>query len=414
MKYLKVLAGVVAVFFVVSWAGSSRAAEIVIGFSGPLSGPAAEYGQDIVSGIDMAVKEINGSGGIKVGGQTYTFKLEKLDDRIDPTQAVNNARRFKTNKAIAVFNGVYNTIAPLMKINEEKGNEFIMMAYTSTPKVETLGNKLLAVTTTSFTPYVQVFADWAFQKGWKKCAMVVTLGAYGDEWRNAFKEYWVKNGGTITADKPANYYTETDFSSPIAAALATSPDVMLIGGPSATTALVIEQARGMGFKGGFILIDQAKQDYIAKLLRGTKTMGNLIGTGGVVSVPMAGATIFEKKYTEQYKKMVTWECALNYTGVHALARAIVAAGTVDDVYKIRAAFPKALSVPMLGDKFPNAVFGINDTGRMLIMASVQTITNGKSDPSVLYNWWSGNQKDADAVKKLSDLSTKNPVIWLKN
>jgi branched-chain amino acid transport system substrate-binding protein len=112
--------------------------------------------------------------------------------------------------------------------------------------------------------------------------------------------------------------------------------------------------------------------------------------------------------------MVTWECALNYTGVHALARAIVAAGTVDDVYKIRAAFPKALSVPMLGDKFPNAVFGINDTGRMLIMASVQTITNGKSDPSVLYNWWSGNQKDADAVKKLSDLSTKNPVIWLKN
>lgn len=414
MKYLKVLAGVVAVFFVVSWAGSSKAAEIVIGFSGPLSGPAAEYGQDIVSGIDMAVKEINGSGGIKVGGQTYTFKLEKLDDRIDPTQAVNNARRFKTNKAIAVFNGVYNTIAPLMKINEEKGNEFIMMAYTSTPKVETLGNKLLAVTTTSFTPYVQVFADWAFQKGWKKCAMVVTLGAYGDEWRNAFKEYWVKNGGTITADKPANYYTETDFSSPIAAALATSPDVMLIGGPSATTALVIEQARGMGFKGGFILIDQAKQDYIAKLLRGTKTMGNLIGTGGVVSVPMAGATIFEKKYTEQYKKMVTWECALNYTGVHALARAIVAAGTVDDVYKIRAAFPKALSVPMLGDKFPNAVFGINDTGRMLIMASVQTITNGKSDPSVLYNWWSGNQKDADAVKKLSDLSTKNPVIWLKN
>ncbi len=414
MKYLKVLAVMVAVFFVVSWAGVSKAGEIVIGFTGPLSGPAAEYGQDIFSGIDMAVKEINGSGGIKVGAESYTFKLEKLDDRIDPTQTVNNARRFKTNKAIAVFNGVFNTIAPLLKINEEKGNEFILMAYTSTPKVDTLGNKLVVDTTTSFTPYVQVFGEWAFKKGWKKCAMVVTLGAYGDEWRSAFKEYWEKNGGVITADKPANYYTETDFSSPIAAALATNPDVMLIGGPSATTALVIEQARGMGFKGGFIMIDQAKQDYIAKLLRGTKVMGNLIGTGGVVSVPMAGATIFEKKFTEQYKKMVTWECALNYTGVHALARAIVAAGTVSDVHKIRAAFPKALSVPMLGDKFPNAVFGINDTGRMLIMASVQTITNGKSDPSVLYNWWSKNQKDADAVKKLSDLSTKNPVIWLKN
>jgi branched-chain amino acid transport system substrate-binding protein len=276
----------------------------------------------------------------------------------------------------------------MMKINEEKGNEFIMMAYTSTPKVETLGNKLMVGTAPNFSGYIQVFADWALQKGWKKCAMLVTLGAYGDENRSAFREYWVKNGGTITADKPANYYTETDFSSPLAAALATKPDVMLIGGPSATTALVIEQARGMGFKGGFIMIDQAKQDYIAQILKGTKLMGNLIGTAGVVSVPTMGAKIFEKKYTKTYKRMVTWECALNYTGMYALARAITTAGTVDDIYKIRNAFPKALAVlPLLGDKFPTEAAGINDAGRLHIWLSVQTITNGKSDPSVLYAWW---------------------------
>ena len=68
-----------------------------------------------------------------MAGKNTRSRLEKLDDRVDPTQAVNNARRFKANKAIAVFNGVFNTIAPMMKINEEKGNEFIMMAYTSTP-----------------------------------------------------------------------------------------------------------------------------------------------------------------------------------------------------------------------------------------------------------------------------------------
>jgi branched-chain amino acid transport system substrate-binding protein len=339
MKYLKVLICLVAAVFVVSWVGSSKAAdEIVLGYTGPLSGPAAEYGQDLFNGIDMAVKELNAGGGITVKGKKYTFQLEKLDDRIDPTQAVNNARRFRTNKAIAVFNGVFNTTAPMMKINEEKGNEFIMMAYTSTPLVEKLGNKLVVSTAPNFTTYVQVFVDWGLKKGWKKCAMVVTLGAYGDEWRSAFKEYWEKRGGVITVDKPANYYTETDFSPQLAAAIATKPDVMLIGGPSATTALVIEQARGMGYKGGFIMIDQAKQDYIAILLKGTKVMGNLIGTAGVVSVPFDGAKIFDKKYTETYKRMVTWECALNYSATHALARAIVAAQSVDDVYKIRAAF----------------------------------------------------------------------------
>src|SRR5450759_2544427 len=411
MKYLKVLICLVAAVFVISWTGTSRAEDIVIGYTGPLSGPAAEYGQDILNGVDMAVKELNAAGGIAVKGKKYNFRLEKLDDRVDPTQAVNNARRFKADKAIAVFNGVFNTIAPMMKINEEKGNEFIMMAYTSTPKLDTLGNKLMVGTTLDFTTYVQVFADWALKKGWKKCAMVVTLGAYGDEWRSAFKEYWVKNGGTITADKPANYYTETDFSSPLAAALATKPDVMLIGGPSATTALVIEQARGMGFKGGFILIDQAKQDYIAQILKGTKLMGDLIGTAGVLSLPAVPGNNFDERYTKTYKRMVTWECALNYTGMYALAKAIVSAGTVNDVYKIRAAFPKAF--PLLAAKFHTEALGITPAGRMHVMASVQTITNGKSDPSVLYVWWSKNQNEFEQVKKITKDDKSVPIKWLK-
>lgn len=392
-KYFICLLSVLIASLVAGWAVAD---EIVIGYTGPLSGPAAEYGQDIFNGVDMAVKEINEAGGITVKGKKYTFRLEKLDDRVDPTQAVNNARRFRTNGAIAVFNGVFNTIAPMMKINEEKGNEFIMMAYTSTPKVEFLGNKLVIGTTVDFSTYVQVFAEWALRKGWKKCAMVVTLGAYGDEWRAGFKEYYEKKGGVITADKPANYYTETDFSPQLAAAIATKPDVMLIGGPSATTALVIEQARNMGYKGGFMLVDQAKQDYIAVLLKGTKIMGDLIGTAGVVSIPFDGAKAFDKKYTATYKRMVTWECALNYTGMHALAKAIVTAGSVDNAYAIRAAFPKALDPPMLGDKYPNSVFGVTDTGRMLIMASVQTVTMENSTPR---SCMPGGQKRKRSLKR---------------
>jgi len=413
MKHWKLLVCLLAVLIVSFGAGRAQANEIVVGFSGPLSGPAAEYGQDIFSGIDMAIKEINAAGGITVAGKKYTFRLDRLDDRADPVQAVNNSRRFKGTKAIAVFNGVFNTIVPIMKINEEKGNEFIVMAYTSTPVLEGLGNKLMVNTSVNFMPYLDMFSDWALKKGWKKCAMLVTLGAYGDENRALFREIWTKKGGIITADKPANYYTETDFSAPLAATIATKPDVMFIGGPSATTALVIEQARTMGFKGGFMVIDQAKQDYMAKLLGGTSLMGNLIGTGGVVSVALPAAPDFEKRFVQQYKKMVTWECALNYTGMHALAKAIVAAGTVDDVHKIRAGFDKALAAaPMLGDKYPNEVFGITKAGCLCIAASVQTITNGKLDVSTLHAWWPKTQAEFDNVVKLST-SKKNPFFWYK-
>jgi branched-chain amino acid transport system substrate-binding protein len=400
MKHWKGIVFTLVSCLVLTWAVAASADDIVIGFSGPLSGPAAEYGQDCFYGIEMAVNEINAAGGINVKGKKYKFKLEKLDDRNDPTTAVNNARRLQAAKAVAIYNAVFTTIAAMSKINEEKGSEFLLIAYTSTPKVVQMGNKLLiGATAPAFPVYIQQFTEIAMKKGWKKIAMVTTLGAYGEEWRKAFSDYWISTGGTITIDKPANYYTETDFSAPLTAALATKPDAMLIGGPSATTALVIEQARGMGFTGGFICIDQAKLDYMGNLLRGYKLMNNTIGVAAPTTVKVPVSDEFDKKYKATYKRLVTSECYRNYGVTHALAKAIEAAGTPSDVRAIRAAFPSAL--PILGDKIPTEIFGINPNGRLLINGSVQTIENAKLSEPAQYFWWIKTDKEWDDIKKLS-------------
>lgn len=400
MKRWKGIFALSTLCLVMSWAFIAQAQDIVIGFSGPLSGPAAEYGQDMLYGIDMAVNEINEAGGITVQGKKHLIKVEKLDDKNDPTAAVNNARRFRNNGAIAVYNGVFTTIAAINNINQEKGNEFLLMAYTSTPKVVQMGNKLLiALTAPNFKVYIQQFSEIARKKGYKKIAMVVTAGGYGEEWRVAFREHWEKEGGIITADKPANYYTETDFSAPVTAALATNPDALLIGGPSATSALVIEQARGMGFKGGFICIDQAKLDYMANLLKGYKLMNHTIGVATPMSVPVPVSAAFEKKYKAIYKRMVTSECFRNYGATHALAKAIEKAGTTTDVYKIRADFYKAL--PLVGDKIPTEIFGIADNGRLHINGSIQTIENSQLTPPLQSFWWIKSDKEWENIKKIT-------------
>jgi branched-chain amino acid transport system substrate-binding protein len=407
MKYWKTIVLLAVACFMLPWAFSAGAQDILIGFSGPLSGPAGEYGRDMVNGIDMAIKEINATGGVTVGGKKHKFKLEKLDDKADPTVAVNNCRRMRTNGAIAVFNGVFTTIAAINKINQEKGNEFLIMAYTSTPKVYEMGNKLLiGVTAPPFTVYMEQFADTAMKKGYKKIAMIVTLGAYGEEWRIAFKEHWTKLGGTITADKPANYYTETDFSTQLAAALATKPDCLFVGGPSTTTALVIDQARDMGFKGGIITTDQAKLDKIARILGGYELMNNTIGVATPMSVPVPASEPFEKKYKETYKRMVTSEGFRNYGGMIALARAIEKAGTAIDAYKIRAYFSKVL--PINGDSIPSEIFGINEKGGFLINGSTQNVENNQLTPPVQYFWWIKSDEEWEEVKRITR-STANMV-----
>ncbi len=59
----------IVLFVVPVWAN-----EIVIGYSGPLSGMAAEYGQDVFNGIELAVNEINAKGGLRVAGKKHTFR----------------------------------------------------------------------------------------------------------------------------------------------------------------------------------------------------------------------------------------------------------------------------------------------------------------------------------------------------
>ncbi len=392
----------------IMWAAAAGAEEIVVGYTGPLSGPAAEYGQDCLNGIDMAVNEINAQGGITVNGKKYTFRFEKMDDKTKPEIAVSNALQLrKEHKAIAVFSPLANTIVALMKMNEERRNEFLLMGYTSVPGISEKGNKLMITLAMPFTVYVDVYTDLAWEKGWRKGAMVVTAGAYGEAWRKVFAGAWIKKGGTIVFDKPANYYTRTDFAGPLAEALATHPDFLLIGGPSSTTALVVEQARAKGYEGGFILIDQAKIDAIVQVMAKPLNLEGSFGTAILSMAPFPTTDTFVQNYTTNYKRKVVWENVLNYTAMQALARAIGAAGTADDVRAIRAAFPKI--VPILGDKYPWEVFAITPGGLMVSPAIVQTMKHGKFTQPHSYVWWAKTEKEFEQVKKLSKGSV--PMVW---
>jgi branched-chain amino acid transport system substrate-binding protein len=97
-------------------------------------------------------------------------------DKVDPSLAMSNARQLLGQNALAIYSSVFSTQSALMKINEEECNEFILMGYTSSPKATQTGNKLLITMNAPLTGYAQVFADTAWERGWRKAAMVVTLG----------------------------------------------------------------------------------------------------------------------------------------------------------------------------------------------------------------------------------------------
>ena len=86
----KLLAVVLTIAMLASFAAcggnTAKNTEFVIGFSGPLTGPAAVYGQAVKNAAMMAVEEINAAGGL----DGVKFKLEAMDDKHDATNVAAN------------------------------------------------------------------------------------------------------------------------------------------------------------------------------------------------------------------------------------------------------------------------------------------------------------------------------------
>lgn len=371
-----VLRSVAAAMALAGLGGTAFAQEVVkIGFSGPLSGGAALYGKNVLSGMEMAIAEINADG-LEVGGRKYKLELVALDDKYNPSEsAINTQRLVQEHKTPAVLIPHSGGSFAVQTTNERLG--VLLLSYTSVPTITARGNQLTLRIPPEFTGYVEPFTRYAMGKYGKNLAIANADHDYAKAWTAAFKPAWEKAGGKVVAENPMSYNRSTDFYSGVSRVLAAKPDVMFIGGASEPTGLVVKQARELGFKGGFVIIDQAKMDEIAKVTGGYGPLEGSIGVLPLVEDTRAHA----RDFVERFRKLnpgrdPSSEVSLNYTAVHATAQAMRLAGTVSDAKAIRAKLNEAFKA--LPDKYnPNDIEGVDDKGGSIANTYVAVVEGGK-------------------------------------
>lgn len=366
-----------AVAIALAATGAAQAQEVVkIGYTGPLSGGAALYGKNALSGIEMAVAELNAEG-FEVGGKKYKFEVVALDDKYAPSEAAINARRLvQQHKAPVVMVPHSGGIFALQAFNER--DKFILGAYSSVPSIVERGNKLTLMIPPAFTGYIEPFIRYETKRFGNKVAIANADHDYAKAWTKAFVPALEKAGGTIVADNPMSYNKSTDFYSGVSRVLNGKPDVLFIGGASEPTALVVKQARELGFKGGFMLMDQAKMDEMARVLGGYDLLEGSIGTLPVAADVREGTKAFVERYRKLHgaDKDPTSEVSLNYTAVHLIAQAMKLAGTVTDVDKIRAQSDAAAKA-LAPERNPHEINGVHDNGAFEAAVNVAVVQDGK-------------------------------------
>ena len=351
--------------------GNALADRVVsIGFSGPLSGGAASYGKDTQSGVEMAIAELNRTG-IRVKGEKVTFKLVSLDDRYLPNETATNVKRLTSQDINVIFvphSGGILTVQPLTS-----RENFLLAAYSSEPKILEANNPMTFMLPPRYDNYLQPFAQTQMKAFGKRLALVGTSSAYGKQWTEAISAEWKKQGGTVLRDNSVDYNTTVDYSSAVTKALSEKPDVMFIGGPSQPTALVIKAAREQGFKGGFIVMDQAKFEQMDTVIPAAYLSGSV---GVLPTKEFPGTSIFVNQYQKAYKKIPTSEAGLNYMGMHVIAKAMELAGTTSDPKAIRAKLDAAARALPLS-KTVYKLAGVTPDGHVDAEFIIASVKNGK-------------------------------------
>lgn len=374
MKTAKKLGLAVAVATTMGMSSAAMAEEVNIGFSGPLSGGAALYGENVLSGLRMAADEINKNGGFDIDGENYTVNIVALDDQYSPAQAATNAKRLVQESDVpAIFIPHSGGIFALMDFNVE--DDFLIMAYTSVPTITAQGNPLTIRIPPTFDGYVNAFTDYALENYGTKLALGGATHEYAKIWASMIEKAWTAKGGEIVASNPMDYNKSADFFTGVSRLLAEDPDVMFVGGASEPTGLVMQQARQLGYEGAFIMMDQAKIDEAANVVGGLEPLNDTVGVVPLSTDESEAAQSFIKRYEEKYGKTPGSEAAYNYFSLHALVDTMAAEDTTDPT-EIRAAMSDVIK-GMDPSKNPYAVQEIDEAGGMVVVPTMSVVKDGE-------------------------------------
>lgn len=357
-------------------AGPVLAQEVVnLGYSGPLSGGAAQYGKNVLDGALMAVNEVNATNP-EIAGKKVKFEIIALDDKYSPSETAINAQRLvQQSKTAAILVPHSGGIFALQTTNEAQ--KYLVLAYSSVPQITNRGNKLTLRIPPEFTTYIKPFSAYLMKRFGKKIALVGADHDYAKAWVAAFKPAWEAAGGTVVAENPMSYNRATDFYSGVSKALAAKPDVLFVGGASEPTALVVKQARELGFKGGFFVMDQAKLDEMAKVTGGYAALEGAIGVLPVVEDPAPEMKDFVNRFHKIYPNRdpgseVLW----NYTAIHATLQAMKLAGTSSDAAAIRAQLDNAYKA-LSPAQNPGGVTSVDEHGGTVTTVRGGAVEGGK-------------------------------------
>lgn len=359
---------------------SQAQADITIGVSMPLTGPASGLGIPTKNGLALWPETIAGE----------KVKLLFLDDASDPTQANKNARRFITEDKVDLIIGSSATPAAMAMADVAAEGQTVQLATSPAELPEGKGSwtfRLPQSTTVMASGVVRHMKGL----GVKNFAFIGYSDAYGENWLKHLTRIAKDAGINLTVAERFGR-ADTSVTAQAIKAIATNPDAILVVASGSGAAMPHKTLIERGYKGKIYQTHSAASRDLIRL--GGKDVEGAFVVAGLAVAPEGLPDGHPSKklavdFVEKYEKMFG-AGTRNQFAAHAFDAQLILQKVLPEALKkaktgtpeFRAALKQALentgNIPITQGVIhytPTDHFGLGSNSRMML-----TIKNGDWKP----------------------------------
>ena len=305
--------------------GSSDAATLKIGSTGPLTGPASSYGQSVKQGAELAVEEINAAN----SDLQVEFKME--DDEADGEKSVNAYNQLKDWGVQAIMGSV--TTGSCITVAAEAFSDRVFLMTPSASSADVTANKdnAFQICFTDPNQGIKAADNIAEKFPDKKVACIYNNSdAYSTGIFNAFKTELEAKGMKLVAAETYPDDTNADFSSQLNKCKDKGADLILLPIYYTPASVILKQAKDMNYEPIFFGVDG--MDGILDL----EGFDTSLAEGVYLQTPVnpwseeQNVADFVSKYQEKYGKVPDQFAADGYDGIYVIYNAFKEAGLTAD------------------------------------------------------------------------------------
>lgn len=294
-----------------------------IGFLADFSGPLAEFGPSIQTGVELAVMQLNDGGGV-LG---HPVEIVIGDTGLDPTQATEETRRLIEVEGVHAIVGPLAssiTLAVVESVAADAGIPVISPSATSPQLTIAEDNDFLFRSTVSDAAQGPVLAQLAADEGYSNVGVIFLNDPYGQGLAEAFAAAWDGAANIVSIEpRQATYLSE------LQQAADNDAEVLIVIAFPQEAEIFIREALEQGLFDEFLFVDGSKSQELVDAIGGEYLEG-MRGTAPAPGPESPALLLFNESYIAEYGELSPLPFVVEaYDAAVAIGVAAQAAGSLD-------------------------------------------------------------------------------------